>query len=143
LPDFSLRERVVTLERRAATAQFDDASSQCEAREWSGNTNTLGNTMNHVSPLSPATLVVRSDGFVEAEIENEVVALNIEKGTCYGLNLVGSRVWRLLADPIRIGDICARLLGEYKVEPNVCERQVLDLLEELRAEGLIATPKET
>ena len=98
--------------------------------------------MKHISPLSPATVVVRSDGLIEAEIENEIVALSIEKGTCYGLNRVGSRIWRLLAGPICINDICAKLLGEYKVEPDVCERQVLDLLEELRAEGLITTPKE-
>jgi hypothetical protein len=89
--------------------------------------------------LSPASVVARSDGFIEAEIDNEVVALSIEHGTCYGLNRVGSRIWNLLASPARIGDLCATLLAEYKVEPGVCERQVLDLLEELRAEGLIAT----
>ena len=93
-------------------------------------------------PLSPATLVVRSDGFIAAEIDNEIVALNIEKGSCYGLNSVGSRIWNLLADPVRIQEICASLLTEYKVEPRACERQVLDLLEELRAEGLISTPEE-
>jgi hypothetical protein len=97
----------------------------------------------HISQLSPATMVVRSDGLIEAEIENEIVALNIEKGTCYGLNRVGSRIWKLLADPIRIGDICAQLLIEFKVEPSVCQRQVLDLLEELRGEGLITTLQQT
>jgi hypothetical protein len=91
-----------------------------------------------ITPLSPATIVVRNDGFIEAEVENEVVALNVEKGTCYGLNTVGSRIWKLLAMPIRISDICAKLLAEYRVESDTCERQVLDLLEELRAEGLIA-----
>ena len=58
---------------------------------------------------------------------------------CYGLNRVGSRIWSLLAEPIRIGNICATLLTEYKVEPPSCERQVIDLLEEMRAEGLIVT----
>jgi hypothetical protein len=96
----------------------------------------------HISPLAPANTVVRSSGLIEAEIENEIVALNVEKGTCYGLNSVGSRIWALLATPIRIDEICARLLAEYRVEPSVCQRQVLDLLEELRAEGLIITPKE-
>jgi hypothetical protein len=87
-------------------------------------------------------MVVRNDGLIEAEVENEIVALNIEKGTCYGLNTVGSRIWGLLAVPIRINDICAKLLAEYKVESGTCERQVLDLLEELRAEGLITVCKE-
>ena len=95
--------------------------------------------LQQLSLLSPATVVARCDGLIDAEIDNEIVALNIANGTCYGLNSVGSRIWRLLAAPIRIRDICARLLTEYDVEPTACERQVLDLLEELHAEGLIAT----
>ena len=74
---------------------------------------------------------------MEAEIDNEIVAFNIDRGTCYGLNDVGSRIWHLLSKPIRVSDLCTALIAEYKVEANVCERQVLNLLEELRAEGLI------
>jgi hypothetical protein len=99
-------------------------------------------SVRHLSTLSSSTVVARSDGFIEAEIDNEVVALSIEQGTCYGLNRVGSRIWNLLATPIRISDLCQKLLAEYEVDPNVCERQVIDLLEELRAEGLIGTPQE-
>lgn len=98
--------------------------------------------MPQLSPLSPLTVVVRSSGFVAAEIDNEVVTLNIESGVCHGLNRVGSRIWRLLETPIKIGDICTTLLSEYKVEPDDCERQVLDLLEELRTEGLVRTADE-
>ena len=94
-------------------------------------------------PLQSAAKVVACrDGFIEAEIDDEIVALSIEQGTCYGMNRVGSRIWTLLAKPIRICDLCAALLAEYRVDPDVCERQVLDLLEELRAEGLIATLEE-
>jgi hypothetical protein len=95
-----------------------------------------------ISSLTLSTVVVRRNDVIDAEIDQEIVALNIENGTCYGLNRVGSRIWSLLAAPIRIGDICATLLTEYKVEPSSCERQVVDLLEEMRAEGLIATHEE-
>ena len=98
--------------------------------------------MPQLSPLSPLSVVVRSSGFIEAEIDNEVVTLNIESGLSHGLNRVGSRIWRLLEAPKKIGDICATLLNKYNVEPADCERQVLDLLEELRAEGLIRTDEE-
>jgi Coenzyme PQQ synthesis protein D (PqqD) len=91
------------------------------------------------SPLSAATIVVCNKGIIDAEVDHEVVALSIEKGTCYGMNPVASRIWRLLAAPIRISELCATLLTEYEVAPSLCERQVLDLLEELRAEGMIAT----
>ena len=97
--------------------------------------------MTYYTPLSAASIVARGDGFIEAEIDNEIVALNIETGTCYGLNRVGSRIWALIEVPSRVEDVCAKLIAEYDVEPTTCERQVLDLLEELRAEGLVATPE--
>ena len=91
-----------------------------------------------MSSLSSASVVVRRDGLVQAEIDGEVVTMSVEHGTCYGLNQVGSRIWNLLEKPTKVGVLCETLLGEYKVDPDVCERQVLDLLEELRAEGLIS-----
>jgi Coenzyme PQQ synthesis protein D (PqqD) len=93
--------------------------------------------------LCSASALVRSDGLIDAEIDNEIVALDIESGMCYGLNRVGSRIWRLLSEPIRVGDLCATLQREYKVAPADCERQVLDLLHELHAEGLIGTAEAT
>ncbi len=92
-------------------------------------------------PLSSASIVARGKGFVDAAIDDEVVILSIEQGTCYGLNRVGSRIWNLLATPARIQDVCVTLLAEYRVDPKACEREVLDLLEELRAEGLVETPE--
>jgi hypothetical protein len=89
--------------------------------------------------LSLATVVARADGFLEAEIDHEIVVLSIEHGTCYGLNLVGSRVWTLIAGPIRVRDLVSALLTEYQVDPDDCESQVLDFLGGLRAEGLIGT----
>src|SRR5258708_2461366 len=87
--------------------------------------------------LSSATVVARSESAIDAEIDCEVVILTIENGTCYGLNRIGSRIWGILAAaPIRVGDICEKLLIEYRVEPSICEQQVIDLLERLRAEGL-------
>jgi hypothetical protein len=90
--------------------------------------------------LSPATTVVRIPGFMEAEVDEEIVALSIEKGTCYSLNPVGSHIWRMLANPIRVADICKALVLEYQVDPETCEREVLRLLAELRSEGMIGTP---
>lgn len=102
----------------------------------------LSNRLPHLRRISITDVVVRSEGFIEAEIDNEIVALSIERGTCFGLNRVGSRIWKLLATPARISDFCATLISEYRVDPSVCEREVLDLLEELRAEGLITTLEE-
>jgi hypothetical protein len=91
-------------------------------------------------PLQSSTTVVACrEGFVETEIDNEILALSIEQGTCYGMNRVCSHIWNLIATPIRICDLCAALLAAYRVDPELCKEQVLGVLEELRAEGLITT----
>jgi hypothetical protein len=94
-------------------------------------------------PLQSSTVVVGcKDGLVEAEVDDEILALSVEQGTCYGMNRVGSRIWHLIAKPIRVRDLCAALLAQYRVDRDICEREVIDLLEELRAEGLLATLEE-
>ncbi len=93
--------------------------------------------MGNDAPLTPASFVVRSNNLVQAEVNGEIVALHIEKGVCYGLNKVGSRVWELAALPVHVCDICSTLSKEYDVAPDTCESDVIALLEGLRAEGLI------
>ena len=95
-------------------------------------------SLSSLGHLSVDSVVSRTAGIIEAEIEGEVVALNVETGTCYGLNQVGSRIWQMLATSPRISDICEALLAEYAVGADDCEREVLDLLEDLYSEGLIA-----
>jgi hypothetical protein len=92
----------------------------------------------HSAFLTPDTVVVLNGGLIDAEVDGEVVALSVEQGTCYGLNRVGSRIWKLIERPIRISDVCAALLPEYSVEPDVCEREVLDFLGQLLAQGMIS-----
>ena len=98
--------------------------------------------MRHLPLQSSDTIVACRDDFIESEVDGEILALSVEQGTCYGMNRVSSRIWGIIAKPTRISDLCAALLAAYDVDPKVCERQVLDLLEEFRAEGLIATLEE-
>jgi Coenzyme PQQ synthesis protein D (PqqD) len=94
-------------------------------------------------PLTASdTVVARRNDLVEAEINDEILALSIEHGVCYGMNSVASHIWKLLAKPTRICDLCTTLLAAYRVDPGACERQVLDLLEELRTEGLLVAVEE-
>jgi hypothetical protein len=81
--------------------------------------------------------IIRCDDLLEADVNGEIVALHIEKGQCYGMNGVASRVWALLAEPTTPEQICAKLSGEYEVELETCRADVMALLDDLRKEGLI------
>ena len=92
--------------------------------------------MKKVSDLPGDAIVKRSDDLLTAEVDGELMAMSIERGTCYGLNSVGTRIWALLAEPRTVDDLCALLAGEYDVDAAQCRKEVTSLLEELRAEGL-------
>lgn len=83
------------------------------------------------------TVFRKSADLLESDVDDEIVALDVEKGQCYGLNAVGSRVWKLLDTPMSIQAICRSLQDEYDVAPDICEAEVSRLLGDLQSEGLV------
>jgi hypothetical protein len=99
--------------------------------------------MTKVAGLRRGDVVSRRDSeLLTTEVDGELIAMRIDKGTCYGLNSVGTRIWALIAEPCSIDDLCDRLLVEFKVEDEVCRRDVLYLLEQLLVEGLVTVQPE-
>jgi len=86
--------------------------------------------------------VVRSQRFALAEAGSQFYLLDIDRGDSFGISSVGARIWSLIAEPVRIAEICARLQSEFNVDPATCERDVLDLLDSMRNERMIAVTEE-
>ncbi|WP_066384673.1 MULTISPECIES: PqqD family peptide modification chaperone [unclassified Anabaena] len=86
--------------------------------------------------------IVASQEQVSSELEGEAVILDVKSGVYYGLNQVGASVWNMIQAPKSIKEIQAALLAEYEVEPEVCERDLMILLEDLAAKGLIKITNE-
>lgn len=94
--------------------------------------------MTKTARLRGMDMVARCDGgLLTTEVDGELMAMSVDKGTCYGLNRVGTRIWELIAEPQSIDCLCERVLTEFKVEKDVCRREVIALLERLREEGLV------
>lgn len=72
-----------------------------------------------------------------AEIDGQLVALDIQAGVCFGLNEVATHIWKLLDEHRAVADLCAALNGIYEVDPTTCEDQTRALLYELVDAGLI------
>jgi len=80
--------------------------------------------------------VAASDDAVFREMDGESVLLNLETGMYFGLDDVGTRVWRLAADDGSLRAIRERLIEEYDADPAVIERDLLALAEALVSKGL-------
>ena len=81
----------------------------------------------------------RAIDLMEAELGDELVALDPTGGSCFGFNSVASSVWRNLEQPRRFDELRDSLLGEYEVDPAQCTRELRDLLDDLCARGLVTT----
>ena len=82
-------------------------------------------------------IVSRDGGLIEAEVDGELIGLEVDKGLCYGFNGTATRIWALIEEPKRLSELEARLLEEYDVDPETCARELRALLEELRTDGLV------
>src|SRR5258708_5541709 len=48
------------------------------------------------TPLVLTSVVARSSGILSAEIDDEIAMLDIERGICFGMNKLASRIWELV-----------------------------------------------
>ncbi len=77
------------------------------------------------------------DRVMYRELEGESVLLNIETETYFGLDDVGTRMWRQLTESPSIQLAYDALLSEYDVTPETLKKDLESLLEALLEKGLI------
>ena len=96
---------------------------------------------NIAAALTADTRVARAETAISTEIDGELVALDVARGVCYGLNRIGTRIWQLIEVPRSAREIVETLLVEYDVSPEVCMEQTVSLLGDLLSAQLaIAAP---
>jgi hypothetical protein len=89
------------------------------------------------STITDRSIVVAAEGQVSGDLAGETSILNIKSGVYYSLDPVGARIWSLIHEPRAVAEIQNAIANEYDVERERCARDVIVLLEELHAQGLI------
>ena len=89
------------------------------------------------APISMHSVVVATKDQVSCALGEETAILSMKNSVYYGTNSVGTRVWNLLRQPKSVGQLRDAVMDEYEVESERCERDLLNLLEQMRSEGLI------
>ena len=80
----------------------------------------------------------RAIELMEAELGEELIALDAEAGNCFGFNEVATRVWRRLREPATFDQLRDGLLEEYDVGRDQCTSELRALLDDLQQRGLIS-----
>jgi hypothetical protein len=71
------------------------------------------------------------------EIDGEAVLLDLKSECYFGLNLVGTRIWRLLERDGDLRSVHKALLGEFEVEPDRLSEDIQALVAQLADAGLV------
>jgi hypothetical protein len=74
---------------------------------------------------------------VSCALDGDTVILHLGSGTYYGLNTVGSTIWNLIQEARTIAEIHDRLLQQYEADAGECERDLLNVLDDLSKAGLV------
>jgi hypothetical protein len=87
--------------------------------------------------ISLESRVEISGDVVSRELEGEAVILNLESGTYFGLDPVGTRIWSLLQEDGSLRRAFEVVLQEYDVAPEKLQGDILRLVDDLRRKGLV------
>ncbi len=90
-----------------------------------------------MSSITLNTTIKRNPELASTDVDGEKVMMSIENGEYFGLDSVGSRVWELIENPIRVEELVNLLIDEFDVSKEQCEDDTLEFLNELMAKKLL------
>jgi hypothetical protein len=75
---------------------------------------------------------------LSTELDGALVLMSMASGSYFSLEAVGHEIWQAVAAPIRVRELCARLVETYDAPEDRIRANVLAFLDQLRAHDLIA-----
>lgn len=87
--------------------------------------------------IGEETRIHRAGSVLTAEIDKQLVMMDIENGRYLGLDDIGSVIWQRLEAPRTFGDLVDSLIEDYAAERAVIAQDVRELLKEMAAQGVV------
>jgi hypothetical protein len=87
--------------------------------------------------LTLADSVSIPEGVLSRELDGETVLLNLDTGIYFGLDAVGTDMWRAIQTAASLADAVAALQTEYDADPATMRDDLLHLANQLRTKGLL------
>ncbi len=87
--------------------------------------------------IEMTTCVIRLGGLQTANVDDDIVILNMTTNNYVALDDIGRRIWELIETPRRVEELCAQLTDEFNGVPERIQADVLSFLNELENEKLL------
>lgn len=83
------------------------------------------------------TLVCVPKDVVFRELDGEAVILNLESGMYFGLDAIGTRIWRLVEECGSLRAVWEAMQREFEAPGETLRSDLLTFINELSAKGLV------
>ena len=83
------------------------------------------------------SIVVRARELPSAEVDDDLVLIDLATNNYLGLDSIGRRIWELIETPRRIDALCATLAETHSGAGDEIRADVIAFLGELHDEGLV------
>lgn len=90
------------------------------------------------SEITLETTITKNLEIDDTDLDGEKVMMNLDKGQYFMMNKIGSRIWGIIEQPIKVSEIINTLMNEYDVDKKTCEDAVTDFLGRLNNADLIS-----
>ena len=87
--------------------------------------------------VSLSSIARISDDVVYRDLEGEAVLLDLDSGTYFGLDAVGTRIWQLIEQYGALASVLDSIVAEFDVDSREAATDLLDLVRQLASRGLV------
>jgi hypothetical protein len=91
-------------------------------------TNEAANSAEKASQIGDATVISRSPSVLTAEVDGEIVMMSIEQGRYFGLDNIGSDIWKRIEPPCSFATLIDGLAADYEADRKTIATDVQNLL---------------
>jgi hypothetical protein len=86
------------------------------------------NAAEKTGQIGDATMISRSPSVVTAEVDGEIVMMSIEQGRYFGLDDIGSDIWKRIEPPCSFATLIDGLTAAYEADRATIAADVQSLL---------------
>jgi hypothetical protein len=87
--------------------------------------------------IADLTVISRSPTVLAAEVDGEIVMMSIEKGRYFGLDDIGSDIWKRIEQPCSFATLVDGLVTDYEADRGTIAADVTALLTRMAEQDVV------
>src|ERR1700688_1659703 len=100
-------------------------------------TDEAANAAEKTGQIGDATMISRSSSVLTAEVDGEIIMMSIQQGRYFGLDDIGSDIWKRIEQPCSCASLIDRLAADYDADRATIAADVHALLGRMAAQDVV------